>query len=175
MALNLPPGTPNLVNPAVTPTWAFTPNTSATATVRFSNTGRNPVYLGGPGVTQYTGFPLLPGSKPLELIGVTQALYAASSVTAPAVQGTVGSSAYTAGSTAITLAATVPTGLSAGTYVLIGNTVNTGGVQAQLVASTTASSQITFANALVRDVANGDVVYSATFQPAQVSVVAGVL
>jgi hypothetical protein len=168
MALNLPPGTPNVVNPAVTPTWAFTPNTSATATVRFSNTGRNPVYLGGPGVTQYTGFPLLPGGKSLELIGATQALYAASSVTAPAVQGTVGS-------TAITLTAAVPSGLSAGTYVLIGNTVNTGGCQAQLVASTTASSQITFANALVLDVANGDVVYSATFQPAQVQVVAGVL
>lgn len=175
MALNLPPGTPNTVNPAVTPTWAFTPTTSATATVRFANTGRNPVYIGGLGVTQYTGLPLLPGSKPVELVNVTQSLYVASSVTAPAVQGTVGSSAYTAGSTAITLTAAVPAGLAAGTYVLIGNTVNTNGCQAQLVASTTASSQITFANALVLDVANGDVVYSATFLPSQVSVAAGVL
>lgn len=174
MAVNLPPGTDQSVNPAVTPTWAFTPPSSAAANVAFTNTGRYTAYVGGAGVTQYTGLPVPPGGR-IELRNAAQTLYLASGVTSPAVQGTVGATAYTAGTTAITLTAAVPAGLAAGTYVLIGNTATTSGVQAQLVASTTASSQITFANALALDVANGDVVYSATFQPAQVRVSAGIV
>lgn len=170
---NLPPGTGNLVNPAVTPTWAFTPNTSATATVRIVNTGRNPVYVGGSQVTQNTGFPVPPGGKAVELIGVNSALYCLSGVTGLAAAGTMSSSAVTAGTTAITLTTTVPTGLAAGTTIAVGNTA--GSWEAQVVATTTASSQITFANALVQDHAGSLVIYTATAAPAQVQFVAGVL
>jgi hypothetical protein len=170
---NLPPGTPNLVNPAVTPTWAFTPNTSATATVRIMNTGRNPVYVGGSQVTQSTGFPVPPGGKAVELIGVTQTLYCLSGVTGLTIAATMSSSAVTAGTTAITLATTVPTGLAAGTTIAVGNTA--GSWEAQVVATTTASSQITFANPLVQDHGGSLIIYTATAAPAQVQVVAGVL
>jgi len=174
MALNLPPGTGNLVNPAVTPTWAFTPNTSATATVRIVNTGRNPVYVGGSQVTQNNGLPVPPGGKTVELIGVTQTLYALSGVTGLAVAGTMSSSGVTVGSTAITLATTVPTGLAAGTTIVVGSTAGTGW-EAQVVATTTASSQLTFTSPLVQDHVGSSVVYTATAAPAQVQFVAGVL
>jgi hypothetical protein len=37
----LPPGSPNNVNLTYTPTWLFTPSTSATNMVRLWNNGRN--------------------------------------------------------------------------------------------------------------------------------------
>ena len=42
----LPPGTANNVNLSFTPTWLFTPSTSATNNVRLWNNGRNTVYVG---------------------------------------------------------------------------------------------------------------------------------
>lgn len=175
MPVSFPPGTDQSVNPGVTPQWVFSPPSGVpSTTLGLTNTGRWPVFAGGAGVTQYNGLPILPGTR-IEMKGVLQPVYVASGVTSLVVQGTVSATAVTAGSTALTMTATVPTALAAGTYVVIGNTANTGGCQPQLVASTTASSQITFANALVLDVANGDVVYSATYQPAQVRVTAGVV
>jgi hypothetical protein len=171
---NLPPGTGNLVNPAVTPTWAFTPNTSATATVRIVNTGRNTVYVGGPQVTQNNGMPVPANSKPVELIGVTSTLYCLSGVGGLAVAATMSSSGVTVGSTAITLSTTVPTSLAAGTTIVVGSTAGTGW-EAQVVNSTTASSQITFANPLVQDHVGSGVIYTANAAPGQVQFVAGVL
>ena len=49
------------------------------------------------------------------------------------------------------------------------------GWEAQVVNSTTASSQITFANPLVQDHVGSGVIYTATAQIGQVSVVAGVV
>jgi hypothetical protein len=171
---NLPAGTPNLVNPAVTPTWAFTPNTYATNTIRVLNTGRNVVYVGGAQVTQNNGLPVIPGARPLELNGVTGSLYALSGVTGPVAAGTMSSSAVTVGTTAITLTTTVPTSLAAGTTIIVGSTVGAGW-EAQVVNSTTASSQITFANPLVQDHVGSGVIYTATAAPGQVQIVAGVL
>jgi hypothetical protein len=171
---NLPPGTGNSVNPAVTPTWAFTPNTSAANVVRITNTGRNTVYVGLSQMTQNNSLPVPPGGKPVELIGVTQTLYALSGVGNLAVAGTMSSSAVTVGTTAITMTATVPTGLAAGAVCVIGSTTGTGW-EAQVVASTTASSQITFANPLVQDHVGSGVIYTATALPGQVQFLAGVL
>ena len=173
MALNLPPGTGNLVNPAVTPTWAFTPNTSATNTVRIANTGRNVVYVGGSQVTQNNGLPVLPGGRPVEL-PVTASLYALSGVTGLAVAGTLSASAVTVGSTSITLATTVPTSLAAGTTFVVGSTAGSGW-EANVVASTTASSVITFTSALVQDHVGASPVYTATAALGQVQIIAGVL
>jgi hypothetical protein len=171
---NLPPGTPNTVNPAVTPTWAFTPTTSAAATVRFTNTGRNTVWVGMSQVTQNNGLPVPPGGRPVELIGVTQTLYALSGVTGLVAAGTMSASGVTVGTTAITLTTTVPTGLAAGTTIVVGATTGTGW-EAQVVNSTTASSQITFLNPLVQDHVASGVIYTATAMPGQVQVIAGVL
>jgi hypothetical protein len=169
-----PPGTPQSVNPAVTPTWIFTPSTYGPAAVKITNTGRYPVYVGGSQVTQNNGLLVPPGGKGVEMIGVTQTIYALSPVTGPVIAGTMSASAVTVGTTAITLAATVPTALAAGTTIIVGSTAGTGW-EAQVVNSTTASSQITFANPLVQDHAGSGVIYTATAQQAQVAVIAGVL
>jgi hypothetical protein len=174
---NLPPGTPNTVNPAVTPTWAFTPpSASVTATVRLYNTGRTPVYVGGSQVTQNNGLLIPPGSRPVEMQNVTQTLYALSPVVAGSAvaAGTMSASAVTVGTTAITLTATVPTSLAAGTTIIVGSTVGTGW-EAQVVNSTTASSQITFANPLVQDHVGSGVIYTATAQLGQIGVAGGVV
>jgi hypothetical protein len=174
MPLNLPPGTPQSVNPAVTPTWVFTPTPNAPATVRLSNTGRYPVYVGGSQVTQNNGILIPPGSKPVEMQNVTQTLYALSPVQSPVIAATMSSSAVTVGTTAITLTAAVPAALAAGATIIVGSTVGTGW-EAQVVNSTTASSQITFANPLVQDHVGSGVIYTATPQYGQVGVTAGVV
>ena len=174
MPLNLPPGTPNSVNPAVTPTWAFTPTPNAPATVRISNTGRYPVYVGGSQVTQNNGIQVPPGSRPIEMQNVTQTMYVLSPVSGPVIAGTMSASAVTVGTTAITLTAVVPASLAAGTTIIVGSTTGTGW-EAQVVASTTASSQITFANPLVQDHVGSGVIYTATAQLGQAQFTAGVV
>ena len=171
---NFPPGTPNSVNPAVTPTWAFTPPANVTATISVYNTGRTPVYVGGSQVTQNNGLLVPPGSKPVELQNVTQTVYALSPVVVGAAAGTMSSTALTVGTTAITLTTTVPTALAAGAVIIVGSTVGAGW-EAQVVNSTTASSQITFANPLVQDHVGSGVIYTATAQYGQVRVIAGVV
>lgn len=171
---NFPPGTPGSVNPAVTPTWVFTPTPNVSATVRLYNTGRYPVYVGGSQVTQNNGFAIPPGSRPVEMQSVTQTLYAVSPVFAGSAAGTMTSTAVTVGTTAITLTAAVPASLAAGTVIIVGSTAGTGW-EAQVVNSTTASSQLTFANPLVQDHVGSSVVYTATGQFGQIGVAAGVV
>lgn len=169
---NLGPGVPQSVNPAVTPTWIFTPVTNQSNIVQIINTGRWPVYVGPSGVDQPGGLAVPPGSQHLRLQNVSQTLYAVSQVVPGALSATQ-SSGVTAGSTAITLNATVPTALAAGTTIIVGSTANSGW-EAQVVATTTASSQLTFANPLVNDHYT-DLVYVATAQIGQITVIAGVL
>ena len=173
---NLPPGSPNVVNPAVTPTWAFTPPSSVTATIRLFNTGRTPVYAGGSQVTQNNGLLIPPGSKPVEMQNITQTVYVLSPIVASSVvaAGTMSASSVTAGTTAITLTTAVPASLAAGTVIVVGSTAGTGW-EAQVVNSTTASSQITFANPLVQDHVASGVIYTATAQYGQISVIGGVV
>ena len=173
---NIPPGSPSNVNPAVTPTWVFTPNPTAGAAsvLRVTNTSRNPVYIGGSQVTQNNGLVVPPNNRTVEVIGLTGSVYALSGVGGPAAAGTMSSSAVTVGTTAITLTTTVPTSLAAGTTIIVGSTVGTGW-EAQVVNSTTASSQITFANPLVQDHVGSGVIYTATALPGQVQVIGGVV
>ena len=173
---SFPPGTQQSVNPAVTPTWIFTPSTYGPPTIRVTNTGRTTVYVGGSQVTQNTGIAVPPGGKGLELIGNTGTLYAVSPVLAGSATGTMSSTAVAAGSTAITLTTAVPAGLAAGTTIIVGySTAATAAWEAQVVNATTASSQITFANPTVMDHAGSGVIYTATAQQGQVGVIAGVV
>ena len=171
---NLPPGTGQSVNPAVTPTWVFTPVTGQNTTIRLYNTGRTPVYAGGSQVTQNNGLLIPPGSRPVEMQNVTQTVYTLSPVLVGSAAGTMSASAVTVGTTAITLTTAVPASLAAGTTIVVGSTVGTGW-EAQVVNSTTASSQITFANPLVQDHVASGVIYTATAQLGQISVIAGVI
>lgn len=171
---SFPPGTQQSVNPAVTPTWIFTPSTYGPPTIRVTNTGRTTVYVGGSQVTQNNGIAVPAGGKGIELIGNTGTLYAVSPVLVGSAAGTMSSSAVTVGTTAITLTTTVPTSLAAGTTIIVGSTAGTGW-EAQVVNSTTASSQITFANPLVQDHAGSGVIYTATAQQGQIGIIAGVV
>ena len=77
---NLPPGTDQSVNPAVTPTWVFSPLSNKVSTLRLTNTGPYTVWAGGANVSQFNGFPVPPGSKPLELQNVGSTVYTCSNV-----------------------------------------------------------------------------------------------
>lgn len=162
------------VDPAVTPTWVFSPNASAASNVRIYNEGQWTVWVGMSQVTMNNGIPVPPRSRPVELQNVTQTLYAVSGVLVGAAAGTMVSSAVTVGTTAITLSTTVPTSLAAGTTIIVGSTAGTGW-EAQVINTTTATSQITFANPLVQDHVGSGVIYLATPQYAQVRVTAGVV
>jgi hypothetical protein len=171
---NFPPGTDQSVNPAVTPTWIFTPVSNVSNNLRLTNTGRYPVYVGASQMTQNNSLLLPPGSRSVEMNNVTQTLYALAGVGLPVVAATMSASAVTVGTTAITLSAAVPAGLAAGTTIIVGSTAGAGW-EAQVVNSTTSSSQITFANALVQDHAGSGIIYTATILPGQLRVTAGVL
>ena len=144
--------------------------------MRISNTGRYPVYVGGSQVTQNNGIQVPPGSRPILMQNVTQTMYALSPVvpSSAVAAGTMSASATTVGTTAITLTAVVPATLAAGTTIIVGSTVGTGW-EAQVVNSTTASSQITFANPLVQDHAASGVIYTVSYLQGQVGVAAGVV
>lgn len=172
MALNLPPGTGQSVVPAVTPTWIFTPNTSATNTIRVWNTGQYPVFVGGLGCSQPNGFPVPPGSRPLELQNVTATLYATSNVTVGASVSTL-NAGYTAGTTSIVTGSSVTT--SAGSVLVVGSTVNTGW-EAVVVNTVSASGTTVGTSAgLLMDHASGQVVYAATAQIGRIQVSAGIV
>ena len=171
---NLGAGVDQHVNPAVTPTWIFTPTPNAPATVQLFNEGTKTVFVGTSGLDQSGALPVLPGCKPIRLQNVTASLYAISGVTVGAQSGTMTTTAVTAGSTVVTLTGTVPTALAAGTTIVVGNTAGTGW-EAQVVASTTASSQLTFASALANDHVGSSPVYLATPQLGQLRVTAGVV
>lgn len=119
MPLNLPPGTDQSVTPAVTPTWVFTPLSKQVNTLRLSNTGPYTVWAGGVNVSQFNGFPIPPGSKPLELQNVGYTVYTCSNVSPTATGYTLAAAALPAGATAFTVSASVST-IVAGSVVLLG-------------------------------------------------------
>ena len=172
MALSIPPGTPQSVNPAVTPTWIFTANTSAANVIRVTNTGPVPVYVGGLGCVQANGFPVPPGSRPLELQNVSATLYASSGVTGLSSVSTL-NAAYTAGTTSIVTADSVAT--SAGSVLVVGSTVNTGWEPVVVSAISASGTTVTTSAGLLMDHGSGQVVYSATAVPGRISVAAGVV
>jgi hypothetical protein len=158
----------------VTPTWIFSPNTAAAAinTVRVSNLGSYPVYIGGSGTSQPNGFPVYPGGKPLELQGVSASLYASSAVAVGSSVSTL-NAAYTAGTTTIVTASSVTT--SAGSVLVIGSTVNTGWEPVVVNAISASGTTVTTSAGLLMDHGSGQPVYAATALPGRLQVTAGVV
>jgi hypothetical protein len=113
----LPPGAPN--NVSVTPIGllVFTPTPGVQASIRVWNPGSSVVYIGGPSVTPVTGFPILPGNRPINIQNVGVPIYACSGVSSFAGSGNV-VAATVAGVTSLTVATVQP---AAGSYIKYGN------------------------------------------------------
>lgn len=171
---NLGPGVDQSLSATVTPTLVFTPIPGQQSSIRLYNIGSsNPVYVGGAAVTQFNGIPVYPGNAPVEFQNMPTNIYVAAGLTRGAAAGTLSAAATTAGTTALTLTTAVPAGLAAGTFVMVGSTVNTSNTDVNVVASTTASSAITFVSPMLYDHAASTVVYAATLNGANMRVTAG--
>jgi len=173
MPLNLPPGTDQSVNPAVTPTWVFQPVSKQNTTLRLTNTGPWVVWAGGVNVSPFNGFPVPPNAKPLELQNVGYTVYTCSNAVATTTGYTLAAVAQPAGSTAFTVSASVST-IVAGSVIFLG----AGG--SQEVVSVTATggattTTFTLATATLYDHVASSPATLATAQPGQVRVTAGVV
>jgi hypothetical protein len=170
----LPPGTANNVNLSFTPTWLFTPSTSATNNVRLYNNGRNTVYVGQADVTVNTGLPILPNGK-VELLGVTQSLYGISTYSLGTLIGTV-STASAAGATVLNFTTQATAQLSTGATVVVGSTAYTSNQEVLSISTTTgtAATAVTVGTLAQFYHPTTDVVYLATATYGQVSVQGGV-
>jgi hypothetical protein len=171
----LPPGTANNVNLSFTPTWLFTPSTSATNNVRLWNNGRNTVYVGQADVTVNTGLPIPPGGKPVELSGVTQSLYGISTYSLGTLIGTV-STASVAGATVLNFTTQATAQLSTGATVVVGSTAYTSNQEVLSITTETgtAATAVTVSTLAQFYHPTTDVVYLATATYGQISVQGGV-
>ena len=170
---NLPPGTDQSVNPAVTPTWVFSPLSNKVSTLQLTNTGPFTVWAGGANVSQFNGFPVPPGSKPLVLQNVGSTVYTCSNVSLTATGYTLAASALPAGSSAFTVSASVST-LAAGSVVVLG----AGGSQEVVSVSATGgatTTTFTLATATLYDHVASSPATLATAQYGQVRVTPGVV
>ena len=170
----LPPGSPNYVDLTYTPTWLFTPSTSAANNVLLHNFGSNTVYIGQADVTFQTGLPIPPKSKPVKLAGVTSSLYAVSAVSQGSLLGTISSSA-TAATTTLTMSTAAVNALPVGTQFIIGSSASTSNQEVLNVAGSTSTSVLTTstATAFAHDTTN--VVYACAPTYGQISVRGGVV
>lgn len=162
------PGVPNITNVGATPTLVFTPTPGEQASVRLINMGTSVVYV-GTNPTPSTGFPILPGNRPVQLQNVTANLSACSSFTKGAIAGTATAAALTAGSTSLVTGA-APSSLPAGTTFIIGTGT---GAEALVVASTAANSTVTFSTPTLFDHGASAVLNLAVFNSVTLSVQAG--
>lgn len=172
--LNLGPGVPNNVNLSFTPTWLFTPNSSAASNVRLVNNGRNTVYVGQANVTTGTGFPIPPGSRPVELTSILTPLYAISAVQIGAVLGTITTTA-TAGTTVLQMSTIASTALTVGQALIIQSTAFTSNLEVVSVASTTSTANFTLSTAAVFAHDTTNLVYACTPSYGQLAVFAGTI
>jgi hypothetical protein len=159
-------GVDNHVNLTPGPVLVFTPNPSAAAaTARFVNEGTNPVYIGGPSVTSFTGLKLMPNGR-VELPAVNAAVYACGGYN-PASGTTTLNGALSAGATVATL--TTAASFTVGSVAIFGNA---SGQEAAVVTGTTATA-VTLATALVNDHATGVTVATGVVAVGQLHVAGG--
>jgi hypothetical protein len=180
---NLGPGVDNHVNLTFTPTVVFVPTPNQPTVARIYNEGRTLVYIGGAGVSQYTGLPLPPGSKPIEIMNPVGNIYAVSYGALGAIMNTVGVSLTqtnqmvpnNATSTVTTTTAYANT-LAPGTIFAIGNTVNSYNLEFATVASSVLTNGTAFTAALnYPHAASVEGIYPVVATYGQVRVTAGVV
>jgi len=169
------PGVANNVNPAVTPTVIFSPTPNASATLRVSNNSGYVAYLGGVNVSQFNGFPLPPGNRPVELANCPFTVYSCSPVTnIGQVATTTITSAVNAGHTALTNSGTFSSSFTAaGTIIVLGNTGNQEVLT--VVGAPNPATSLTVSTLTLYDHASGVTVSTATMQPVNITATAGVV
>lgn len=164
------PGVGQYISTAPAPTWIFTaPANVKSANVRVWNSGTAVAYVGQAGTTWQTGFPIPPGSKPVEIQNVGTTLYAVANVVPGSNAQTVNTTSGTVGSTTFTVSsnnvAWVP-----GSTVVIGNGPN----REAFVVSGTGATTMTVSTASIYAHPTGDTVTTATLYPTSLVVNAGV-
>jgi hypothetical protein len=169
----LPPGTDQTVNPGVTPTWVFSPVSAQNTTLRLLNTGSSVVWAGGVNVSPFNGFPIPPGSRPVQLQNVGYTVYTCANVTPDGAGHTLAASALPAGSTAFTVSASVST-ITAGTVVLLGAAGSQEVVSVKATGGATTTT-FTLATATLYDHVASSPATLATAQAGQIRVTAGVV
>ena len=165
---------PQNLNPAVVPTWIFTPTPNAAATLRIVNNGGYTVYIGGSNVSPFNGFPVPPYCRPVEIqnVNISGSLYACSQVYTTATSTTLTATAIPAGATSFTVTSTALTAATLPAALVLGN--GTG----QEVVSMTALTSNTIASLSTKtlyDHAASATVSTATVWPSNISVFAGVV
>ena len=90
-------GAPFSTPVSVTPVQVYVPSPSGVPSVFIANSGQNPVWVGGSGVTTVAGLELSPGAS-MTLPAAVQGIYAASGFTPGAASGTVAANIAQGGS-----------------------------------------------------------------------------
>lgn len=176
---NLGAGVDNHVNLTFTPTVVFVPTPGQSTVARLYNEGRTLIYIGGAEVSQYTGLPLPPGGKPVEIFNPPGNLYAVS-------YGQIGVAAGTTATATLPTNLMAPglssipttttgavTGLVPGNIIAIGNTVNSSNIEFVTVATSAATTVITAT--LQYPHIGGEVLYPVVATYGQLRVTSGVL
>lgn len=110
---NLGPGIPVNTVPTALPNQVYTPTPSvAGPSIRITNNGGAPVYLGQSNVSQYNGLPLYPGNRPIELQNCPVNVY-------------VSGGAFASGPSVVTTATAIAAGATSFTVTTTGLTANT--------------------------------------------------
>lgn len=168
---NLGPGIAVSTVPTAQPTLVYTPTPSVQGpSIRITNNGGVPVYLGQSNVSQYNGLPLYPGNRPVELQNCPVNVYVSGGAFASGPSVVTNATAFAAGATSFTV---TTTGLTANTTpftVILGS-----GTGQELVSITSiSSSTVITCSATLQDHVGGVTVATAVVRTANVTASAGV-
>jgi hypothetical protein len=173
---NLGAGVDQHVNTTAVPTWvyqapAYVAGSNFQTTLRLYNEGTQTVFVGGPNVSPLTGFPIPPGSKPVEIQNVSGTIYSCSNsaVGANTAAGTL-SAAMAAGASSVPVSASFSTVITIGSTIYLNDAGNGG---EYLVVSATAATTITTSTPALYDHASGSKATLATTTIGQLRVTAG--
>lgn len=170
MPINFPPGSPNNLSVTPVPVQVFTPNPSAQASIRIFNAGSSVVYVGGANVSPLSGFPVLPGNRPVDLQNVNVNVFMCSGASVVAATGTI-SAATAAGNNSWTVATLNPGGV--GGYIRLGNLPGAEYLQIATTTGAVSPWTITTTTNSLYDHAASATVATLTALPVPVSVQAG--
>lgn len=150
---------------AVATTTTFT----AVNTVKVTNSGPTPVFIGQSAVSQSTGIQLQPGSR-FEIVNMGAPLYACAGAVKGTAASTTVATGFSAGATSFTVGSTA--NFLPGSVILLGNNGN--GQEALTVAGTTATA-VTAATAVQFGHLTGETVSTAIVSGGQIQVIPGVI
>jgi hypothetical protein len=174
---NLGAGVDQHVNTTALPTWvyqapAYISGSPVLSSLRLYNEGTNVLFVGGANVSPFNGFPIPPGSKPVEIQNASGTIYTCgnSIVGANTAAGTA-SAAVAAGASSIPVSS-YSTAITIGSTIIYGAGASAAGYEV-LVVSATAATTITTSTPLLYDHATAVKFTLATTTIGQLRVTAG--